>query len=151
MADFSEEEAAKKSRLRTGSMDDKSLGGSGDRQRSQHRLGRLWRHRHRRPESAEPSAAIWGISGWATEFGGADDHDNKPRSHKREKENGSCPITAKDDAVSCQTLRGSENYPRWSLSWEWRASLIAQLTKNPPAVQEILVWFLDGEDPLEKG
>ena len=33
-------------------------------------------------------------------------------------------------------------------SW---ASLIAQLVKNPPAVQEILVQFLGWEDPLEKG
>ena len=31
------------------------------------------------------------------------------------------------------------------------ASLIAQLVENPPAVQETLVWFLDWEDPLEKG
>ena len=27
----------------------------------------------------------------------------------------------------------------------------AQLVKNPPAVQETLVQFLGGEDPLEKG
>ena len=31
------------------------------------------------------------------------------------------------------------------------ASLIAQLVKNPPAMQEILVQFLGQEDPLEKG
>ena len=30
-------------------------------------------------------------------------------------------------------------------------SLIAQLVKNPPAKQEILVLFLGQEDPLEKG
>ena len=28
---------------------------------------------------------------------------------------------------------------------------IAQLVKNPPAMQETLVPFLGGEDPLEKG
>ena len=33
-------------------------------------------------------------------------------------------------------------------SW---ASLIAQLVKNLPAMQETLVRFLDQEDPLEKG
>ena len=33
---------------------------------------------------------------------------------------------------------------------QW-ASLIAQLVKNPPAVQETLVQFLTWEDPLEKG
>ena len=32
-----------------------------------------------------------------------------------------------------------------------RASLIAQLVKNPPPVQETLVRFLCWEDPLEKG
>ena len=32
-----------------------------------------------------------------------------------------------------------------------RASLIAQLVKNPPAVQETPVQFMGREDPLEKG
>jgi len=32
-----------------------------------------------------------------------------------------------------------------------RAFLIAQLVKNPPAIQEIPVQFLGWEDPLEKG
>ena len=32
-----------------------------------------------------------------------------------------------------------------------RASLIAQLVKNPPAKQETPVQFLAWEDPLEKG
>ena len=32
-----------------------------------------------------------------------------------------------------------------------RASLVAQLVKNPPAMQETLVQFLSWEDPLEKG
>ena len=32
-----------------------------------------------------------------------------------------------------------------------RASLVAQLVKNSPAMQETLVQFLDQEDPLEKG
>ena len=31
------------------------------------------------------------------------------------------------------------------------ASLLAQLVKNPPAIQETLVRFLGQEDPLEKG
>ena len=33
-------------------------------------------------------------------------------------------------------------------SW---ASLVAQLVKNPPAMQETPVRFLGQEDPLEKG
>ena len=32
-----------------------------------------------------------------------------------------------------------------------RASLVAQLVKNLPAMQETLVQFLGREDPLEKG
>ena len=34
---------------------------------------------------------------------------------------------------------------------KFMASLIAQLVKNPPAMQETLVQFLGWEDPLEKG
>ena len=30
-------------------------------------------------------------------------------------------------------------------------SLLAQLVKNPPSVQEMPIWFLGREDPLEKG
>ena len=37
-----------------------------------------------------------------------------------------------------------------SLSLIFYLSLTAQLVKNPPAMQEILVRFLDQEDPLEK-
>ena len=32
-----------------------------------------------------------------------------------------------------------------------RASLVAQLIKNPPAMQETLIQFLGWEEPLEKG
>ena len=32
----------------------------------------------------------------------------------------------------------------------YRASLVAQLVKNPPAMQETCVQFLGWEDPLEK-
>ena len=35
--------------------------------------------------------------------------------------------------------------------WYFGASLIAQLVKNLPAMQEILVQFLGQEDLLEKG
>ena len=33
----------------------------------------------------------------------------------------------------------------------FEAFLVAQLVKNPPAMQETSVGFLDREDPLEKG
>ena len=35
-----------------------------------------------------------------------------------------------------------------STSW---ASLVAQVVKNPPAMQETLVWFLGQEESVEKG
>ena len=38
----------------------------------------------------------------------------------------------------------------YPLQYSW-ASLVAQLVKNPPAMQETLVPFLGREDPLEKG
>ena len=42
---------------------------------------------------------------------------------------------------------GRIGYPLQS-SW---ASLVAQLVKNPPAMQETPVWSLGWDDPLEKG
>ena len=38
----------------------------------------------------------------------------------------------------------------YPLQYSW-ASLVAQLVKNPPAIQETWVWPLGWEDPLEKG
>ena len=38
----------------------------------------------------------------------------------------------------------------YPLQYSW-ASLVAQMVKNPPVMQEILVSFLGHEDPLEKG
>ena len=44
------------------------------------------------------------------------------------------------------------NFPIFSLYYnKYRASLIAQLVKNPPAMQESPGWFLGQEDLLEKG
>ena len=50
--------------------------------------------------------------------------------------------------------------PAWGISvgegisyphqYSW-ASMVVQLVKNPPAMQETLVSFLGREDPLEKG
>ena len=39
---------------------------------------------------------------------------------------------------------------RYPLQYSW-ASLVAQLVKKLPAMQETLVLFLGWEDPLEKG
>ena len=40
---------------------------------------------------------------------------------------------------------------KFQLNNSTRASLIAQLVRNPPAMQETLVQFLSREDLLEKG
>ena len=37
-----------------------------------------------------------------------------------------------------------------SVTYIW-ASLVAQLVKNPPALQETLLWYLGWENPLEEG
>ena len=49
--------------------------------------------------------------------------------------------------------RGPRRRPAryYRASGYYRASLIAQLVKNPPAMQETLVQFLGWEDLLEKG
>ena len=39
----------------------------------------------------------------------------------------------------------------WKCTKVFGASLVALLVKNPPAMQDTLVWFLGQEDPLEKG
>ena len=46
--------------------------------------------------------------------------------------------------------RSSEEGIGYPLQYSW-ASLVAQMVKNPPAVQETWVQFLDWEDPLEEG
>ena len=61
---------------------------------------------------------------------------------------------------SVQTQQKAEEEPHWKgigdrtkrcLLCHARASLVVQLVKNPPAMQETLVRFLGLEDSLEKG
>ena len=52
----------------------------------------------------------------------------------------------KSTGVGCHRL-----LPNSMLAILITASLVAQLVKNPPAMQETPVRFLGGEDPLEKG
>ena len=42
-------------------------------------------------------------------------------------------------------------YPLFTTVFFFRASLLAQVIKNPPAMQETPVQFVGREDPLEKG
>ena len=59
-------------------------------------------------------------------------------------------VLGRMDTCICMTesLRYSDEAARTLLI---RASLIAQLVKNPPAMQETLVRFLGQADSLEKG
>ena len=43
-------------------------------------------------------------------------------------------------------LQTNNNVPK-----SWKSSLVAQMVKNLPAMQETQVWSLSWEDPLEKG
>ena len=52
-----------------------------------------------------------------------------------------------DDAGAGRSPGERKGYP---LQFSW-ASLVAQLIKNPPAIQETWVQSLGWEDPLEKG
>ena len=58
------------------------------------------------------------------------------------------------DARNEGLIPGSGRFPGegigYPLQWSW-ASLVAQLVKNPPAMQETWVRSLGWEDPLEKG
>ena len=58
---------------------------------------------------------------------------------------GKCTCTAWRETDAAMHL----HQPR--SSWAIRASLIAQLVTNPPAMQETLVWLLGQKDPLKKG
>ena len=51
--------------------------------------------------------------------------------------------------VSCNMNYNSKNI-FYKIVYKLRASLVAQLVENPPAMQEMLVLFLGQEDPLEK-
>ena len=39
----------------------------------------------------------------------------------------------------------------WNRTMVARASLVAKMVKNLPAMKKTLVWFLGWEEPLEKG
>ena len=59
------------------------------------------------------------------------------------------------DSVSMDT-EGQLYYTAYKTLWATsrkyiKAPLVAQLVKNPPAMQKTPVWFLGQEDPLEKG
>ena len=69
------------------------------------------------------------------------------------------PGSSADKESACNSgdpgsIRGSGQSPGegiiYPLQDSW-ASLVAQMVKNLPAIQETWVWSLDWEDPLEEG
>ena len=61
--------------------------------------------------------------------------------------------TPEDNPVKCKVNLSGGDHPQMGLCGCLRmvCMLIAQLVKNPPAMQETVVGFLGQEDPLEKG
>ena len=67
---------------------------------------------------------------------------------------GGSPEEGKDYPLRYSGLENSRDCKELDMTEQlslFLASRIAQLVKNPPAMQEIPVQFLDWEDPLEKG
>ena len=62
-------------------------------------------------------------------------------NHSRESSN---------EVYELSKQEGGEHTQKWRAFHGVQASLIAQLVKNLPAMQETPVWFLGGEDALEK-
>ena len=60
------------------------------------------------------------------------------------------PCNAGDPGLIPGSGRSPEEGIDYPLQYSW-ASLVAQLVKNPPAMQETWVPSLGWEDPLEKG
>ena len=47
-------------------------------------------------------------------------------------------------------MKQGQLYGSLNILWHWLSSLVTQRVKHLPAMQEIWVWSLGGEDPLEK-
>ena len=77
-------------------------------------------------------------------------------SKKKKKNKGVKGVAANMLQLSWGRVSTQINYLLWTFEGNisklsvW-ASLIAQLVKNPPAIQETLVQFLGWEDLVEKG
>ena len=60
-------------------------------------------------------------------------------------------VPVMDMCLTLRYLRRMHLFHSYKVAFSDRASLIAQLVKDPPAAQETQVQFLGREDPLEKG
>ena len=61
--------------------------------------------------------------------------------------NSSAQLVVRPNEWQCRSLEWRKVYYK---DQAWGASLMTQLVKNLPAMQETWVWFLGQEDPLEK-
>ena len=61
--------------------------------------------------------------------------------------------TEEENEKMSQKIANVETFYFQNCNWyyQMRTSLIDQLVKNPPVMQETLVWFLGREDLPEKG
>ena len=59
-------------------------------------------------------------------------------------------VPVMDMCLTLRYLRRMHLFHSYKVAFSDRASLIAQLVKDPPAAQETQVQFLGREDPLEK-
>ena len=80
-----------------------------------------------------------------------------PESHLQERQGFSDSSVGKESTCNAEdpssipgSWRSTGEGIGYPLQYCW-ASLVAQLVKNPPAMQETWVWSLGWEDPLEKG
>ena len=97
------------------------------------------------PGTAKESTVQW----WFKEFCKGDEslQDEERSDQPLEANNQLRAIIEADPLTTTQEAAKEFNVA----SESERASLVAQLVKNLPAVQEIWVWSLGWEDPLEKG
>ena len=58
--------------------------------------------------------------------------------------------TAVHGVAECQTWLSNWTELNWTES-QFKPSLVVQMVKNPPSMQETPGWYLGQEDPLEKG
>ena len=61
-----------------------------------------------------------------------------------------CVTANKGMELTFYLVNGLVWFRHYEIFWMIRASLVALLVKNPPAIQETQGQFLGGEDPLEK-
>ena len=96
---------------------------------------------HLHPPSSAPGLALSSPLGWALYTWRAKDWRQVPKEK---------PPSARSGGHPPLTATGYSALAIWRLREVFLASLVTQLVKNPPTMQERPVRFLGWEDPLEK-